>query len=460
MRWAERVRTFTNQAVKQGAAALGQTCRWTDRSASCCASSPIQNQRRRCAIRRASSSQPTAGVRSRRRLRHVSGERGRALIGELHPRTAAAAAAVADGCGAFAALAAALPDVAAPPSSREISVGEVIADRYEMRRLIGTGPAYRVYAAWHRAWAIEVVLKLPRRDAAAWPALPPAVLSREALRWTGLGLHPHVVYCHYVDCHDDLPLLVVEARTGGTLRPWIAGGRTAEPAHRPQPRRSQICHGLERAHGEGLWHGGLRPENLLLRRRRHAGDRRLRPRRRGASAARRRRRQRRARRASSSPTSRPSSGSIPPRSTRAPTCSRSASACTSCSPDAGRTTSRAGRAARRPIRARTAARCRRAWPRCCVAASTGRRPTGRSACATCAPSCAPSIASCSAGRARSPPCRSGAGTPTAGTTRRWRCTCSATPRRPTRRGRRRSPQRRPISRRPTTPAWSAGVAVS
>src|SRR5207344_2770672 len=104
--------------------------------------------------------------------------------------------------------------------------------------------------------------KLVRADAAGLAAAP-RDLAAEALRWTGLGLHPHVVYCHYVDLVDDLPLLVVEHRPGGTLRPWITSGRSAN-LRIGLNLAVQICHGLERAHGEGVWHGGLRPENMLF----------------------------------------------------------------------------------------------------------------------------------------------------------------------------------------------------
>jgi serine/threonine protein kinase len=116
--------------------------------------------------------------------------------------------------------------------------------------------------AHHRAWERDVTLKVPRTDP-AWLGAAPNDLTAAALRWTNLGLHPHIVYCHYVDRCDGLSLLVVEHRPGGSLRPWIASGRTAN-LRIGLNLAVQICHGLERAHAEGVWHGGLRPENLLF----------------------------------------------------------------------------------------------------------------------------------------------------------------------------------------------------
>jgi len=274
VRWS-KLRTFTHDAVKHGAAAISHTV-------------PAQGQIGKLLRKLANEAEVPLRTAPRvydprpkradnpRWSEHGAwvngtptptrpaawGERLRIAGADPAPAEPDLARAAPEARGAFAALAAALPEALLDRSANELDVGAVVAGRYEIRRMIGHGPAYRVYGARHRAWDIDVAIKVPRIDASGFRTAPRAVAA-DAMRWTGLGLHPHVVYCHYIDRLDDLPLLVVEHRPGGSLRPWIASGRTAN-LRIGLNLAVQICHGLERAHDEGLCHGGLRPENLLF----------------------------------------------------------------------------------------------------------------------------------------------------------------------------------------------------
>src|SRR5262249_34048723 len=62
---------------------------------------------------------------------------------------------------------------------------------------------------------------------------------------------------------NQVPFVVLEHLEGGSLRPWIASGRTANLPIGIN-LAIQICHGLEWAHEQGVWHGALSPENVLL----------------------------------------------------------------------------------------------------------------------------------------------------------------------------------------------------
>ena len=74
-----------------------------------------------------------------------------------------------------------------------------------------------------------------------------ADFEREAETWAGLGLHPHVVTCHYVRRIDGVPCVFAEFAPGGSLAdrlrdgplPYGRGDRRRDPGRvgaRPRPR--------------------------------------------------------------------------------------------------------------------------------------------------------------------------------------------------------------------------------
>ncbi len=142
-----------------------------------------------------------------------------------------------------------------------LAPGTCLGQRYEVKRVLARGERLTTCLARHLPWQVDVVLKVPTAVLDRTPMLQAMVDDAE--RWTGLGFHPHIAYCHHVDVPDGLPLFVVEHLDGGNLRPWITDGRSAN-LRLGLNLAVQICHGLEHAHTDGFWHGALTPENLLL----------------------------------------------------------------------------------------------------------------------------------------------------------------------------------------------------
>jgi WD40 repeat protein len=169
--------------------------------------------------------------------------------------------------GAAAAFALALqpePDPSAVRAASQFALGDVIADTYRVTSVLGETAHFWACRADHLLWGIPVVVKSPRADFLRQTGAARAIAT-DASRWTGLGLHPHVAYCHQVHTYKGVPLVVIEWLDAGNLRPAIANARTAQ-LHIGLNLVIQICHGLEHAHGHGLLHGALRPENLVLNR--------------------------------------------------------------------------------------------------------------------------------------------------------------------------------------------------
>lgn len=153
-------------------------------------------------------------------------------------------------------------DPSAVPSANDYAPGDVIADMYRVKRLLTHGERFSVYLADHLPWDTAVVIKIPRPELLAQPATARALIQ-DVARWSELGLHPHIAYCFYAHVINQVPLVILEYLDGGSLRPWISSGRTAN-LNIGVNLGIQLCHGLEWAHEHGIWHGTLSPENVLL----------------------------------------------------------------------------------------------------------------------------------------------------------------------------------------------------
>ena len=150
---------------------------------------------------------------------------------------------------------------AAAVSGRE--PGELLGGVYPVLRRLGEGGFGEVFLCRHPAWNIEVAVKLPKPEALADPRTLPD-LQHEAEEWTGLGLHPYIAYCYHLHPVGELPLLVVEYVSGGTLRQRIERIEAMTDLRGNLDLAIELCHALEHAHGKGLIHRDLKPENMLL----------------------------------------------------------------------------------------------------------------------------------------------------------------------------------------------------
>ncbi len=146
--------------------------------------------------------------------------------------------------------------------------GEVILDLYEVREVFTSGGRGLVYRVRHRGWDMDLAVKCPRPEFFL-SEQDKADFEREAETWVKLGLHPHLVTCHYVRRLGGIPRVFAEYVGGGSLAEWIrsrklyAGGPNRALA-RLLDIAIQFAWGLQHAHEQGLVHRDVKPGNVLL----------------------------------------------------------------------------------------------------------------------------------------------------------------------------------------------------
>ena len=149
----------------------------------------------------------------------------------------------------------------ATPSQQTLAIGEVVADKYRIERLLGSGGMAEVYAA--------VNVRTERRVALKWilPALAasPEVLARfrrEALA-AGRINHPNVVTIFDVVEHQSSACLVMEMLSGETLADRMK--RTGQMAFvEAVALMLPAMRGVAAAHFHGVIHRDLKPDNIFL----------------------------------------------------------------------------------------------------------------------------------------------------------------------------------------------------
>ena len=147
-------------------------------------------------------------------------------------------------------------------SARESHEGELLLGLYEVLGVLGEGGMGRVYRVRHRGWGLDLAVKAPL-PAVLEVAGGADLFEREAETWVNLGLHPHVVTCHYVRRVDGVPLVFAEYVDGGSLHEAIRMGRLGS-LEAVLDVAVQFAWGLHHAHEQGLVHRDVKPANVML----------------------------------------------------------------------------------------------------------------------------------------------------------------------------------------------------
>jgi serine/threonine protein kinase len=142
----------------------------------------------------------------------------------------------------------------------------VLADRYELQELIGSGAVGEVWRAFDRSLFRTVAIKFFRyeRSVAEQRRLAVTAAFEAAAQNAARVTHAQLVRMYDVFTLRDACCLVMELVEGPTLRQLIAGSPGGlEPEQVADFGRSLLS-GLRALHREGILHGDVKPSNILM----------------------------------------------------------------------------------------------------------------------------------------------------------------------------------------------------
>jgi serine/threonine protein kinase len=142
----------------------------------------------------------------------------------------------------------------------DLDPGTVLAGRYEILTVLGTGGMGAVYRAQDRELDREVALKVIRPELARNAAIVDRF--KQEIRLSHKVTHRNVVRMY--DLSEDLGMrfVTMEMVAGRDLRSVIEEHGKL-PADEAVDILQQICNALEAAHSQGILHRDLKPQNVM-----------------------------------------------------------------------------------------------------------------------------------------------------------------------------------------------------
>ncbi len=138
---------------------------------------------------------------------------------------------------------------------------QVLLERYEVGRLLGSGGMAEVYEGRDRLLDRQVAIKVPLPQYAHDPAFQQR-FRREAQAAASLS-NPGVVAVYDTGMQDGTPFIVMEFVGGRTLKETILAEGPLHP-NRAAEIAADVCSALAAAHARGLVHRDVKPPNVML----------------------------------------------------------------------------------------------------------------------------------------------------------------------------------------------------
>ena len=147
-------------------------------------------------------------------------------------------------------------------AERDALLGTLLAGRYRIEALIGSGGMGAVYRAEHVHMRKAVAVKVLHKEMTAFPEVV-ARFEREAVA-AGRIEHLHVVSASdFGQLEDGSFYLVLEFIEGQSLAKLVSKEGALSPLRALRITR-QIVEALQAAHGVGIVHRDLKPDNVML----------------------------------------------------------------------------------------------------------------------------------------------------------------------------------------------------
>jgi WD40 repeat protein len=149
------------------------------------------------------------------------------------------------------------PPAATPPAADRPHLG-----RFRIRRVLGSGTFGIVYLADDPLLGRAVALKVPHPGGLLSPDLRERFL-REARAAAALD-HPNLVPVHEAGQVGPIDYLATGYVEGPTLGDWLRGRGGLLPAREAARLVADLARAMEHAHGRGVLHCDLKPDNVLM----------------------------------------------------------------------------------------------------------------------------------------------------------------------------------------------------
>ena len=146
-------------------------------------------------------------------------------------------------------------------NSTDKYIGRMLDDRYEIIELIGSGGMANVYKALcHRLNRYDAV-KIMRDETAQNEEFRKRF--RAESQAVAMLSHPNIVSVYDVSHSDDVEYIVMELIDGITLKEYLRQKGAIAPSE-ALDFTMQIAKALEHAHGKGIIHRDIKPQNIML----------------------------------------------------------------------------------------------------------------------------------------------------------------------------------------------------
>lgn len=148
------------------------------------------------------------------------------------------------------------------PVTGQLRPGVLLAERYEIKELLGSGGMGVVYRAWDRQLQEPVAIKTLRNEALQTDA---NILERfkQEIRLARRISHRNVLRTHDLGEVDGTYFITMEYAEGTSLAELLSR-RGALPVGVTLAIGKQLCRALEVAHEAGVVHRDIKPQNLMI----------------------------------------------------------------------------------------------------------------------------------------------------------------------------------------------------
>jgi serine/threonine protein kinase len=155
-----------------------------------------------------------------------------------------------------------------PAEAPQIAPGTIVADKYVVEDVLGTGSMGFVVSATHKLIGQKVAIKFIKTEfVESEDAL--SRFKREARALVQVQSENVVRVFDYGTMRDESPYLVMEFLTGRDLQRELRARRTI-PVEEAAEIIVQACEGLAAVHARGIVHRDIKPANLFLTQRANA----------------------------------------------------------------------------------------------------------------------------------------------------------------------------------------------